>query len=198
MPVANLVLAAFLIALAVINLVQAPPRAWWDVEAWWYVPVTAILATLALRRSRPRQQDGRLVVYLLCVLSTFYVLAFAPVPDPAPQLAAVAYWGRVLFQGLGQLSLITLGRSFALFPALHEIKTDWLYRLVRHPVYAAYMLADVCFLYLQFSWWNVAVALGGTILFYQRALIEEQVLRSDTAYQAYMARVRWRFVPGLI
>jgi protein-S-isoprenylcysteine O-methyltransferase Ste14 len=83
------------------------------------------------------------------------------------------------------------------------------YRLVRHPAYACKNIA----------WWigslplvgsafaqstvdglqAVASVIGWTLLYVFRALTEEDHLRSvDSAYEDYAARVRYRFIPGLI
>lgn len=83
------------------------------------------------------------------------------------------------------------------------------YRFVRHPAYAAKNLA----------WWIGALptfymAFGGglrgglyalactaawSFMYYMRALTEEQhLMRANNGYQEYKARVKYRFIPGLI
>jgi protein-S-isoprenylcysteine O-methyltransferase Ste14 len=80
---------------------------------------------------------------------------------------------------------------------------------VRHPAYAA----------KNFSWWCVMfpVALyqagaqksaapllqvlglvGLTFIYYMRARTEEKHLRKDPEYRAYMKKVPWRFIPGVV
>lgn len=72
------------------------------------------------------------------------------------------------------------------------------YAWVRHPAYAAKVL----------SWWLLSApflrGVGDTVrlglwsaVYVGRALTEERHLRTDPAYRAYQARVRWRFVPGV-
>lgn len=83
------------------------------------------------------------------------------------------------------------------------------YAVVRHPAYAA----------KNFSWWCVmmpfafydagthptyllAIQLTGLVamssIYYWRAITEERHLARDPEYQAYMKKVPWRFIPGVI
>jgi protein-S-isoprenylcysteine O-methyltransferase Ste14 len=84
------------------------------------------------------------------------------------------------------------------------------YAYVRHPAYAAKNLAwwigALPNLYLVFASGNVrnaAYALlalcGWTVIYALRAITEERhLLLSDNGYAEYMARVKWRFIPGVI
>ena len=84
------------------------------------------------------------------------------------------------------------------------------YSRVRHPAYAAKNLAwwigALPNLYLVFVSGNVqnaAYALlalcGWTTIYALRAITEERhLLLSDNGYAEYMARVKWRFIPGVI
>jgi len=73
------------------------------------------------------------------------------------------------------------------------------YRWIRHPAYAAKNL----------SWWLISLpllhGLGDCIrllllngIYALRSLSEEKHLGSDPAYRQYAARVKWRFIPGII
>jgi protein-S-isoprenylcysteine O-methyltransferase Ste14 len=102
--------------------------------------------------------------------------------------------------GLG-LSIIiaakaTLGRSFGLMPANRGIVNRGIYRAVRHPIYAGYLVTHAAFLVAHPTWWNAALILVSDSALLVRALYEERTLALDEAYAAYMARVRWRVLPG--
>jgi protein-S-isoprenylcysteine O-methyltransferase Ste14 len=81
-----------------------------------------------------------------------------------------------------------------------KIQTKGLYRVVRHP-------GTVCKLFFFFfnifrykSSWNTATLLlyGVWLLIYlTRAVCEERFLRRFREYRAYMAEVRYRFIPGV-
>ena len=83
------------------------------------------------------------------------------------------------------------------------------YRVVRHPAYVcknlSWWIYSVPFLQSAFalSAWEgvqaVASVAGWAMIYVLRAVTEEDHLRSvDGEYEAYAAKVRWRFIPGLI
>ncbi len=160
-----------------------------------FAVITVALALLALTRPPARQRDGRWWVYLICLGSIVYPLAY--LFDRQGRWMGVIFWGRMTLQLVANLFLLSLGRSYAMLPALRQVRTRLGYRFVRHPVYAMYILADSCAVCLQPTLWNFAVAAVGITLFYLRARLEEQVLRHDAAYAEYMTRVPWRFFPGV-
>ncbi|UUZ53225.1 hypothetical protein LP419_30660 [Massilia sp. H-1] len=75
------------------------------------------------------------------------------------------------------------------------VKTQGLYRLVRHPLYASYMISFSGYMLTNTSLRNVAV-FGVTIaLLAMRILREERHLSLDSNYREYMARVKFRVLP---
>jgi len=84
------------------------------------------------------------------------------------------------------------------------------YAYVRHPAYVAKNLAwwigALPHLYLVFAGGNVRYAAyallalcGWTTIYALRAITEERhLLLSDNGYAEYMARVKWRFIPGVV
>jgi len=100
--------------------------------------------------------------------------------------------------GLGVIiaAKATLGRSFGLMPANRGIVNRGIYRVVRHPIYAGYLVTHAAFLVAHPTWWNAALILVSDSALLVRALYEERTLAQDAAYAAYMTRVRWRVLPG--
>ena len=88
------------------------------------------------------------------------------------------------------------------------IVTTGPYRWIRHPAYVAKNLSwwiGATPLFLKFACtdpWRLVPAILGTAawsgIYVLRALTEERHLGSDPDYRAYRARVRWRFIPGLV
>lgn len=92
---------------------------------------------------------------------------------------------------------ISLGRSFGLMPANRGVVSSGLYRAVRHPIYAGYLVTHVAFLIANPSARNIALLVVADIALVVRSLFEERTLGRDREYAAYCRTVRWRLVPGL-
>jgi protein-S-isoprenylcysteine O-methyltransferase Ste14 len=92
---------------------------------------------------------------------------------------------------------LTLGRSFGLMPANRGIVCTGLYRAVRHPIYAGYLVTHVGFLIAHPSPWNIGVLLVADAALLARAVCEERTLARDPEYVSYLEKVRWRVLPGV-
>ncbi|MFO1036215.1 MAG: methyltransferase [Geminicoccaceae bacterium] len=94
-------------------------------------------------------------------------------------------------------AICSLNRSMALLPALRRVKTDGLYRLVRHPLYLSYLVAQVGYVINNPTAWNISLVLVATLCQIGRIANEEAVLLTDEHYADYAGRVRWHLVPGV-
>ncbi|HLZ68798.1 MAG TPA: methyltransferase [Dehalococcoidia bacterium] len=155
----------------------------------------ALLAALFLLRRPARRVSGAPADWLLALGGTWLVLALRPAGRPlfgldAPYLALqlVALAGTLLALGV-------LGRCFGIVAADRGLKTSGPYALVRHPVYATYLVGQIGYLLQNPSAWNLGVILLATACQLGRIHAEERLLRADPAYAAYAARVRWRLLP---
>lgn len=92
---------------------------------------------------------------------------------------------------------LTLRRSFGLVPANRGIKIGGPYRLLRHPMYAGYILTQLAFLGAYPSWWNLAIYLSAFAAQCARLLAEERLLSRDPAYARFMRATPYRLVPFL-
>lgn len=109
-------------------------------------------------------------------------------------LTALVSGAAVCFVIVGK---ITLGRSFGIVPANRGVVDKGPYLLVRHPIYAGYLVSHLAFVLAYPSSWNIAVVIICDAALVWRALFEERLLRQDERYQAYCGRVGWHLVPGL-
>jgi protein-S-isoprenylcysteine O-methyltransferase Ste14 len=99
--------------------------------------------------------------------------------------------------GIALAAKLFLGRSFGLVPANRGVRESGVYRVVRHPMYAGYMLNQLGFLLMYFSWPNVAIYAAAWTAFWLRAVEEEKFLRADPEYVRYADKVRYRLIPGV-
>jgi protein-S-isoprenylcysteine O-methyltransferase Ste14 len=95
-------------------------------------------------------------------------------------------------------SLLSLQRSYGIVPAHRGIRTQGLYNLVRHPLYASELFWMLGFAIANPSPWNIGLWLLDCALQFTRACAEERFLGADPVYSNYRTRVRYRLVPRLI
>ena len=91
---------------------------------------------------------------------------------------------------------LTLGRSFGLMPANRGVVSRGVYRVVRHPIYAGYLVTHGGFLAAHPTLWNAVLILASDTALLVRAVYEERTLALDAEYADYMRQVRWRVLPG--
>jgi protein-S-isoprenylcysteine O-methyltransferase Ste14 len=92
-------------------------------------------------------------------------------------------------------SLVALGRSFGFVAADRGLRTSGPYAVVRHPVYASYLLIQSGYVLQSQSLRNILIVAFVTACNIGRVLAEEKLLGTSRAYQAYRERVRWRLIP---
>ena len=167
---------------------------------WVYVSQHVLVLGIALTRRPPEVQDHSLPSSTAVVVAYAYpyaqvaYLRWVPGDPTWPEAGLVL----VTFAAfLSFASLLSLGRWFGVWPALRGLATRGPYRLVRHPMYLAYVLADIgC----NLQEWNFGTALlvvaGWASLFY-RIRAEERILSQDSGWSNYVALVRHRLFPGL-
>jgi protein-S-isoprenylcysteine O-methyltransferase Ste14 len=94
-------------------------------------------------------------------------------------------------------ALLTLKRNFSVLPEARRLVTHGPYGHVRHPLYASYILTDICFALPRISIWAILIGTVGIGCEVWRALQEEKILRSAFSdYDDYARRVP-RFFPRL-
>jgi protein-S-isoprenylcysteine O-methyltransferase Ste14 len=159
---------------------------------------TTVLIFVLLRR--PTEAISmRFGDWLLAVTATAAPMLIipAPIPDAMLPLESIAV-GMVAIGNLIQLTgKLFLARSFGVAPANRGIKTTGLYRLVRHPIYAGYLLIHLGLIMMMPTLTNFLIYAIGWWAQILRLLAEEALLSQDPDYRAFMAKTRWRLVPGI-
>jgi protein-S-isoprenylcysteine O-methyltransferase Ste14 len=95
------------------------------------------------------------------------------------------------------VSFFALGRSFGFAAANRGLVHRGPYAVVRHPIYASYLLLECGYLLQSISVWNAFVVLLVTSCNAGRAVVEERFLATTDEYAGYVSQVRWRVLPGL-
>jgi protein-S-isoprenylcysteine O-methyltransferase Ste14 len=155
----------------------------------------AVVVFLMLRRPTD-QISTKPIDWALAAGGTFLPLAVMP-DHPASTLAPfgglLMLCGAIIHIG----AKLSLNRSLGLVAANRGIKQKGLYKIVRHPMYAGYILSHVGFLIARPAALNFALYLVVWILLILRIRAEERILFCDPSYQDLAKRVPHRLVPGI-
>jgi len=167
---------------------------------WIYVLQHVLVLGIALTRRAPQVQDISLPSIASVVIAYAYpyaqVIYLRWVPgDPAWPTAGLVLV--VLAACLSLASLLSLGRRFGVFPALRDLQTRGPYRLLRHPMYLAYVIADIGYNLQEWNFGTVLLVIAGWASLLYRIHAEERILSHDAGWSAYAASVRHRLIPGL-
>ena len=156
---------------------------------------TMIVAMFLLRREASASNVS-MVALAATALGTFSTLFVAPIGrSDVPSIVMVTI--QLIGLTMAIVALGSLRRSFGLAPANRGVKTSGLYRFVRHPLYASYLVALSGYLLAYPAPRNFALVAASIVGQLIRMSLEERLLLRDQQYVAYAARTRFRIVPGL-
>lgn len=197
-PLTEWFLRPFAVAIYVIAVFNITRQLWIDPTRWTLLALLltegyALVLILSARRATLRDTSSVAVVATL--YSVFYYVLFDPdrTASLIPEVAGVGFY----FVGAAWqfAAKVLLGRSFGLLPAQRGVVISGAYRIVRHPMYLGYLIGQMGFLLVNFSWRNLMVELGVYLALWLRIRREEAVLERSEEYRQYQQRVRWRLVP---
>jgi protein-S-isoprenylcysteine O-methyltransferase Ste14 len=154
-------------------------------------------AVLFIVRRQPVQVSRSLPVWAIAYAGTFGASLLRPGGGDSSWSDALGLGVQCVGVLLGALGYSALGRSFGLVPAHRGLVTSGVYRLVRHPLYSSYVVAELGYVIQSPSAWNAGVLLAVWTCQVFRLLSEERLLSGDPDYGAYCERTRWRVLPGL-
>jgi protein-S-isoprenylcysteine O-methyltransferase Ste14 len=160
------------------------------VEQMWVVVAYLI-------RRPARTVSRRLGDWLLAFGGTFAGVLFRPV-GAHPQWGLTAGLAvQLLGLAVCVTSFLALGRSFGFVAADRGLVRRGPYAIVRHPIYASYVLLQFGYVLQSISLRNALVMLVASGCNVGRAVAEDRVLASNHDYDAYRRQVRWRLFPGI-
>lgn len=151
-----------------------------------------VVAVFLLLRTQPKTFTMNPHEWIVAVLGTFLPLLLRPTAGaPLP----IAEWGLILGSAMQIAGVLSLNRSLALVPALRELKTTGMYRVVRHPIYFSYLITFSFYVTANFSMRNLLIVAASLGLLLARVYFEERLLAQTAEYRAYQSRCRWRLIP---
>ena len=98
---------------------------------------------------------------------------------------------------LGIITAFILGRSYDFLPALRDVKTEYLYKIVRHPMYLSSIIIKMGYTLKNPSVYNILLLAVVIILYDKRAKYEEGIMSHNDSYVEYLQQVKYRFIPGI-
>jgi protein-S-isoprenylcysteine O-methyltransferase Ste14 len=186
----EVVWSAISLVLAAFSLDAAVERGQWADVAYFALHLQA--AVLFLRRHPAILAPVSAAHCMVPLFAMLYVYAFdtsgSSVIGDGPLLVGCA---------LCFASSYTLGRSYAVLPALRGLEVNGLYRVVRHPIYASYILMDAGIVLSTPTLRNLGVMIVGVVCTLWRIELEEEILMQDTRAMDYRTQVPFKLVPGL-
>jgi protein-S-isoprenylcysteine O-methyltransferase Ste14 len=165
-----------------------------------YILQHIVVLGIAVTRPAPRLQDRSLRAGIAVVVAYAYAYAeviylrWTPGKLVWPELGLVLV---MLAAGLSLFSLLTLGRLFGVRPALRGLMTTGPYRLIRHPMYLAYIIGDIGYNLQEWNLGTVLLTMAGWSSLLYRIHAEEKLLARDPGWPTYRALVRYRLLPGI-
>jgi protein-S-isoprenylcysteine O-methyltransferase Ste14 len=157
-----------------------------------------LILTMVARRP-PKRVTPNPWFWLLAFVATYGALAIAAYGPPGRSL--VPWWVSntiaVLSVTISIWARVNLGRNIGFVPAQRQIVSSGAYGFVRHPIYTGLFLSLFGFILRAYSEANVLAAATVIALFMIKSVVEERFLSQDPEYAEYLARVRWRWLPGV-
>ena len=120
-------------------------------------------------------------------------------PGHVPGIGPVAIAGGLMITGLifQVASKLTLRRSFGVAPANRGLVIAGPYKVVRHPIYAAYLINQTGFLLLNPTAWNASILAASLVLQIFRIAAEERLLAHDPGHEKFREAAPFRLIPGV-
>jgi protein-S-isoprenylcysteine O-methyltransferase Ste14 len=157
----------------------------------------SVILIFILTRRRAQVITERPLDWFVGLAGTFLPLLASPISDV--RIFPIAFTATIMLAGIALhlVEKLTLMRSFGVVAANRGVKIEGPYRLIRHPMYAGYMINQLGFLLAGPSLQNLIIIAACWILCLWRIVAEERILSEDPKYMEMQARTRFRLVPGV-
>jgi protein-S-isoprenylcysteine O-methyltransferase Ste14 len=155
--------------------------------------------TMILRRS-PKRITPNPFYWLLTFVATYWSLLTLGVVQKGRPLVPHQVSDAVAICSLVVIvwARLSLGRNIGFVPAQREIVTTGAYRYMRHPIYTGPFLGFLGVALRSYSPRNVLILGLGILWFLIKSIVEENFLRADPQYAAYLQRVGALWIPFVV
>ena len=157
-----------------------------------------VVAVLFVIRRPAESTDRTFAARAATAIGTFGILLARPTYAPVLGLGRCWLTLQLVGAAIAVAAAVALGRSFGLVAANRGICTRGPYRVVRHPLYAGYLVAWTGYVLENPTAWNLALFAIVTSFQAVRIATEERCLDADPAYRDYRERVPRRVVPFVL
>jgi protein-S-isoprenylcysteine O-methyltransferase Ste14 len=155
----------------------------------------AVLVCLFLTRRNPNRISFHPQDLIATFIGTFSTTMVVGVAD-APDHIILEIIGTLGFT-FSMLGILTLRKSFGMLPADRGIVKVGVYKIVRHPIYAGYLLHYSCFLAQNYNIRNAFIFLLFVFFECYRLVREEKLLTQNPEYFEYTKTTPWRICPKI-
>ncbi len=184
------------------------PARWGMVVASGLMVIAALFTNSSGLGSGQREDRGNRWIFLPITLLSLLLAWLPPYLDGRDLWTlhepTIPYIGLALFVFGGILRLapvFALGRRFSGLVAIqegHRLKTDGLYRFIRHPSYLGLLVSSTGLVLIFRCWIGLFIVAGFLTILLARIKAEEALLASTfgAEYETYRSRT-WRLVPWM-
>lgn len=153
-----------------------------------------IMVFIFIFRKEPRMVSSKAFDWTIAFVASMIPTFFRPAND-------LVIWQTDFFSIIGGcflvISYLSINRNFGIVPAIRDIESRGSYAIVRHPIYAGYLLTFIGYCINNASFENLAVLIFSVTTMLIRINAEEEFLMKDDFYNLYKNRVKWKLIPFL-
>jgi protein-S-isoprenylcysteine O-methyltransferase Ste14 len=163
------------------------------------INILVLVGTMLARRAPVRVTPNPLF-WLLAFVASYWPLLTIGIMSRGRPVAPNWVTDGIAILSLGILvwARLSLGRNIGFVPAQRTIVTHGAYRYMRHPIYTGVFLGVFAVGLRSYTPSNALLLALGIFWFVIKSFVEEYFLRGDPEYAAYLKRVRWRWLPGVV
>ena len=167
------------------------------IQSLWLI-YNVTISLLFLIRVRPTVVSMNPAHWIVALITSFSGFFFSGTGANHNSVLLFMADSLIIFAVLGGImTAFILGRSYDFLPALRGVKTQYLYKIVRHPMYLSSIIIKLGYALKNPSVYNLLLLAVVIILYDRRAKYEEDIMSHDNSYVDYLQQVKYRFVPGI-